>query len=262
MDLTGIHAKLRRGEHHVKGLTHEMDKLCTEVKQFIVREVREDEDKQVWVYHGETPNAPIEWSVTLGEVLYNLRSSLDHLVYQLVRANGEIPGRHNEFPITTDNQSWQQTKGTSLNGVSKRHEAMIGYLQPHTGGLSLPFDVSNLRTLKDLGNIEKHRHLILAVIVSRGIGSLDSQLDDSSTRPPLRGSSTLGRIETGKVLLELNNPEMGIVPSFEFDVGLENVVLPVGTFPQILDGCLRTVKGCVDFLTTLMGDGFRSPPTP
>ena len=62
----------------------------------------------------------------LGEILYDLRSSLDHLVWQLVLANGQTPGRHNEFLITTDHQSWQQTKGRALKGVSKRHEAMIG----------------------------------------------------------------------------------------------------------------------------------------
>ena len=249
-DLVGIHAKLRRAEHHIKEIIDDMDKLCAEVKRSITREVCEDASKQVWVYRSETPNAPIEWSVILGEIMYNLRSSLDHLVWQLVLANGQTPGRHNEFPITIDDQSWQQAKVRALKGVSKRHEAMIGYLQPYTGGLNLPFDVSMLRILNDLGNTEKHRHLILGVIVSNGIEPLDSQLDDSSTRPPLRGSSTTGRIETGKVLLELNNANMDIVPSFEVDVGLANIELRGWTLPHILDECPQTVKGCVEFLTT------------
>ena len=255
-DLVGIHAKLRRAKDQIGEITNESQGLCAEVAKAITREVCEDANKQVWIYRGETPNTPIEWSVILGEILYDLRSSLDHLVWQLVLANGQTPGRHNEFLITTDHQSWQQTKGRALKGVSKRHEAMIGYLQPYTGGMNLPFDVSMLKILNDLGNTEKHRHLILGVLVSKGIEPLDSQLDDSSTRPPLRGSFMTGRIETGKVLLELNNADMDIVPSFEVDVGLANIGLPGWTLLHILDKCLRTVKGCVEFLTTPMGHGF------
>ena len=218
--------------------------------------MREDIDKQVWIYRGEIPNVPIEWSITLGEILFNLRSSLDHLVWQLVLDNGQTPGRYNEFPIATDLQKWQETKGRALKGVRKRHEAMIGYLQPYTGGINLPFGVSMLRVLDSLSNIEKHRHLILTVIVSKGIEPLDSQLDSSSTRPPLRGSFNIGRIERGKVLLELNNADMDIMPSFKVDIGFANMELSGRTLPGILGKCLSSVKGCVEFLTTPMGNGF------
>ena len=137
---------------------------------------------------------------------------------------------------------------------------MIGNLQPYTGGINLPFDVSMLKVLNELNNIEKHRHLILAVIVSKGIEPLDSQLDDSSTRPPLSGSFVIGKIEPGKVLLKLNYVDMEIVPSFKVDVGFANIELPGRTLPQTLDKCLRTVKGCVEFLIGPMGYGFVERP--
>ena len=116
-----------------------------------------------------------------------------------------------------------------------------------------------LKVLNELNNVEKHRHLILAVIVSKGIEPLDSQLDDSSTRPPLSGSFVIGKIEPAKVLLELNYVDMNIVHSFKVDVGFANIDLSGRTFPHILDQCLRTVKGTVEFLTTSMGDGFVEP---
>ena len=258
--LVGIHAKLRRVENQMKGITKESQGLCAEVGKAITREVSDDGSKQVWIYRGVTPNAPIEWSIMLGEILYNLRSALDHLVWQLVLANGQTPGRHNEFPIAVDDQTWLQEKSRALKGTSSRHEAMIGHLQPYTGGINLPFDVSMLKVLNDLNNIEKHRHLILAVIVSKGIEPLDSQLDDSSTRPPLSGSFVIGKIEPGKVLLELNNVDMDIVPSFKVDVGFANIQLPGRTLPHTLDKCLRTVKGCVEFLTGPMGYGYVERP--
>ena len=263
-NLDGIHAKVRRAEQHIKEITDDMDKRCTEVKQSIVREVCEDSSKQIWTYRGETPNIPIEWSVILGEILYNLRSSLDHLVWQLVLANGQTPGGHNTFPITTDDGKWQKTKGTSLKGVSKRYEAMIGYLQPFTGGIDLPFSVSMLRVLNGLGNTEKHRHLILAAVASSGIEPLDHpDRDDASAKPPRSGSFATGRIESGKVLLQLKNADTEIEPSFKVDVCFGDIgqAWARGRPVQFtLDKCLRTVKGCVDFLTTPMGDGFVAVP--
>ena len=67
MDLVGIHAKLLRAEHQLNQITNESNELCSDVQQGIVREVREDVDKQVWVYRGEAPNAPIGWSVIFGK---------------------------------------------------------------------------------------------------------------------------------------------------------------------------------------------------
>ena len=52
MNLLGVYAKPRRAEQHIRELADEMDKLCEEIQQSIVREVREDIDKQVWVYQG------------------------------------------------------------------------------------------------------------------------------------------------------------------------------------------------------------------
>ena len=260
MNLAGINAKLHRAEEQINKITDVAHKLCNDVEQGIVREVRQDLGQQVWLYPGPPPTVLVEWSVILGEILHNLRSALDHLVWQLVLANGQTPGRHNKFPIFADHDKWLQEKVKFLKGVSIRHEAMVGHLQPYTGGISLPFDVSMLKVLDELNNIEKHRHLILAVIVSKGIEPLDSQLDDSSTRSPLSGSFVIGKIETDRVLLRLDNADMAIVPSFKVDVGIANTDLQGRTLPRILDKCLRTVEGCVQFLTGPMGYWFVERP--
>ena len=39
----------------------------------------------------DEPDTLYEYAVAVGEVAYNLRSGLDHLVWQLVLANGETP---------------------------------------------------------------------------------------------------------------------------------------------------------------------------
>lgn len=267
MDLAGIHAKLLRAENQLKQITHEADRLCSDVQHGIVREVREEVDKQVWVYRGKVPNAPIGWSVTFGEILYNLRSALDHLVWQLVLANGQTPGRHNAFPITNDAQGWEKIKNNLLNGVNSRHKSMIGQLQPFAGGNTLPFDVSKLKLLDNLSNIEKHRYLIVAFIASKGpandgiFGIDPPELVDSSVRPPFKGLARLGKIEDGKELLEFNNSHIEVSsPTFQIALCFADRELMYGSAPNLLAQCLRTVRGSIGFLTTPMGSVFVEAP--
>ena len=131
INLIGIHAKLRRAQAQIQQITNEAHELCNDIRQGIVREISDGVDEQVWVYQGPTPTVPVEWSVIIGETLYNMRSALDHLIWQLVLANGHTPGRHNQFPISKDCQHWQQEKDRLLKGVSRRHQAMILAIYSH-----------------------------------------------------------------------------------------------------------------------------------
>ncbi len=101
-DFKGMSAKIGRACDQIEALEADMDGFCTNIKQSIVHEINKDAGKQAWVYRGATPDVPIEWSVRIGEILYNLRSALDHLVWQLVLANGQEPGRDNQFAIVDD----------------------------------------------------------------------------------------------------------------------------------------------------------------
>ena len=241
-----------------------MDRHCKDVQHSIVREVDRDENKQTWVFRGVTPEPPIAWSITVGEILYNLRSALDHLVWQLVLANGQCPRRSNRFPITEDHEKWELQKVGALKGVCQEHQAKIGYLQPFTGGIGLSFDVSMLKSLDDLSNIEKHRHLILSVIASMGIEPLEfgvnhPDLDESISTPPLEGIAFLGKVETGRVLLTFNNADTELSPHLLIDVRFENVQpdqTRAITLRRTLDKCLATVKGSVDFITARKGKAF------
>ena len=263
MNLVGIHAKLFRAEQQIQKIIDEADALCKKVKQGIVRDVCND-DEQVWIYRNETPEAPVRWSILIGEILYNLRSALDHMVWQLVLNNEQTPGRHNEFPIAKNHQHWQQEKGRTLKGVSQRHQAMIGYLQPFTVRINPPFDVSKLKVLDNLSNIEKHRHLVVAVLASNGMEPRtlefnQLELGDLNTRLPFKGTVFHAKIEKGTVLARFNNADTPLYPSFLVDVRFAGEAQPwtMGASASVvLTGCLDTVKGAVGFLTTSMGNAF------
>lgn len=40
-----------------------------------------------------------QWRLQIGEILFNLRSCLDHLAWQLVILDGGKPGEYTQFPI-------------------------------------------------------------------------------------------------------------------------------------------------------------------
>ncbi len=243
-----IDAKINRAGDQTNSLKTDMEMFCTGIQQSIAHEVREDTNEQAWVFQGKTPEVPIVWSVRLGEILYNLRSTLDHLVWQLVLANGENPGRHNAFPIVNAAVDWQKEE-RKLKGVAPDVKAMIRRLQPYTGGINLPFDVSALWTLHSLCNIDKHRYLNLVTIVPNVYGISYEKPEGS---PNLQGHSNAGKIEKNKVLLGFNNALATINPTFKLDICFEDVQDPevsAGTVPSILHECLAAVRGTVELLT-------------
>ena len=111
-----------------------------------------------------TRQPPEAISVLAGEMVYQLRSTLDHLAFNLVKLNpsgAALPTdweRRCEFPI------WFKPPGTgsayncfdgALPGISKPAFALIESWQPyHQRGAG-----NALRLIAQLSNIDKHRHL-------------------------------------------------------------------------------------------------------
>lgn len=143
----------------------------------------------LWNYLGSEPNAvtkhpdgskelnfvrdiPPRVPIIAGEVIYQLRSALDHLTFDLVKLNSlgiQLPRRWDErcqFPLLLD----APTKGNppvalqlplaynyfeeTLPGISRESFAFIESVQPYNTG-DTPI---GLRYLANLSNIDKHRY--------------------------------------------------------------------------------------------------------
>ena len=72
----------------------------------------------------------ISHAIIIGEIAFNLRSALDHLVWQLVRANGECPSNQNQFPIFDDENTYREEVKRRLKGIGPYHQSVIETLQP------------------------------------------------------------------------------------------------------------------------------------
>jgi hypothetical protein len=101
----------------------------------------------------------------VGDFVHNLRSALDHFVWQLVLLDGGKPSRESAFPVATHGQAyWCVRKDGSpsirdrcLRGVSEAHRTRIDALQPYRAGEGAPEHA--LYLLNRLWNMDKHRVL-------------------------------------------------------------------------------------------------------
>jgi hypothetical protein len=107
---------------------------------------------------------PDEIPLILGDAIHNLRSSLDHLAYGLVEANGQIPTKRTYFPIC-ENVSKYNSPDTiaKKSGMSVEAQNLIDSTQPYQGGNDLFW------VLHHLNNIDKHHFILVAGSAVRSI---------------------------------------------------------------------------------------------
>ena len=257
MNFIGINAKIERADDQIQTFDADIDKFCAVIKRSIVRENDRGTGEQKWVFRGVTPEPPIEWSIRAGEILYNLRSALDHLVWQLVLANGQEPTRDNQFPICDEEAAWANRRTNKLlEGVAKNDKETIRYLQPFNPFLQLPINGQNrpcnaqvFRTLRDLCNVDKHRHLNLVLARIAGI----EPIVFGENHPPLRPSDKSlemkgrrGRIERNMVLLTADDAEQELEPNFVISAKFQchdQHILTHNTVTGQLRECLEAVQG-------------------
>jgi len=114
-----------------------------------------------------TENPPLRFGVMAGNIVYQLRSILDHLVCQLVVANGQEPTSVNQFPVYTPDRKViknaahfdQVTRDGVLLGVREEHRAAIELFQPYH---RQDWATHPLAVLQRLNNIDKHNLLLAA----------------------------------------------------------------------------------------------------
>jgi len=177
--LEGCREKQRRGMKHL----HDLDSAIAdwvgepgvEPKPYRITGEFRPNDRE-YVFKGQLLK-PLDdlllWGILFGDALHNLRSALDHLVWQLVLLNGKTPSGANQFPICDtgatywsagwkDGKKTRSTREWRLEGVSDAHKALIDEMQPYRTRIP-PGAVHVLSTLRDLSNHDKHRLVHLTV---------------------------------------------------------------------------------------------------
>jgi hypothetical protein len=103
----------------------------------------------------DPPSAAL--AITVGEIVYSLRSGLDYMARQLVLANGQNPTTRTEFPIFSDGTRYAADAPRKTLGMSPQAIALIDSLQPFAW--PTPLQRHPLWILHELHNADEHHKL-------------------------------------------------------------------------------------------------------
>jgi hypothetical protein len=146
---------------------------------------------------GEFGETGTRIGILAGEFVHQLRSALDHLVWQLAEANHHTPGEHNAFPVRLDPfpKGFKKTVSTQqLDGVPAAAIRLIERVQPYHA----PNPAEHwLAVLTDLWNADKHRVLLAAIIAPSDPAALATVY---AVRPPEAIESVRVTVERGQRL--------------------------------------------------------------
>jgi hypothetical protein len=195
------------------------------------------------------------WAAVAGDVVHNLRSALDHVVWELtIRNRGTKPAypltsdwKRIEFPIfrlKRDFHGAPSESGTNpfpygsglykIRGVDPRLHALFDCLQPFHDGPRR--DRNTLQILHELDIIDKHRHIpVLASVVApeeieifpdRVLPAFASAIridvvEVFKPGPFQDGTPLAGFSQSGKFQVSSYALPMHVEPKLSFDVQLE-----------------------------------------
>ena len=77
---------------------------------------------------------PLDWAVVIGDIAHNLRSCLDHMVWQLALSQTATPFNNAEFPIFIDPSRYNKRGRVSIRDLTSTMKAFIEGLQPYHAG--------------------------------------------------------------------------------------------------------------------------------
>lgn len=166
--LEGPLTKLARGHRQFIVLKDEVEAVWSPRKTWPIRAEVDGSGLEYRFYLGELPAVDQEWGLLAGEIMFNLRSALDHLVWQLhVRhyAGRPIPEAvelASQFPIFDDWAKFRSRGQRRIKVLARRDQRAIRHLQPYIArNDKWQWVRPDLSALNNLHNVDKHRQLHL-----------------------------------------------------------------------------------------------------
>lgn len=205
-------------------------------------------------------------SLVLGDLINNLRSALDHLLYALAfyEQKGRIQNPNSiQFPICDSETRWEDEKNLKkISQISPQNQEKIRILQPYVQGPAkigeFTFNRHLLSLLRDISNSDKHKMLTELEIDRRGILWNEKMgpvsVDELHAAHNGFGTSNLGikgvfdkempRFKSSR----LSKKDLGLVGSFLPNVVLPDSLLASKTVPiQLIASFIRNeVAGIVE----------------
>jgi hypothetical protein len=217
--LASARLKIRRARDHIHSFNEHGRRFRDQNPYRVTRAL--ERGGREHVYRVEIVAAPPRClGAIVGDVVHNLRSALDSIVFDL--SLGERPDlsegerRSTGFPIATDARSF---KPVPIRFLSADQRAVIESVQPFRTLPAKP-ELEELVMVRDLNNWDKHRQVLVVPAFSMGsVHRVPTPAPVEETTHPI------GPIESGAELARFRfaepQPEIDLefVPMFDFALG-------------------------------------------
>jgi len=228
--MTSAQRKLKRGIEHVRTLLDEVrsyekaDAYLFDSEQ----EIRSETEVVYRCFATRQVAMPLHWPLLAGEAIQNLRSALDHLVYE--KSGGKSS---TSFPIFTDRKEYEEKAPGRLKGVPEETREQIAEFQPFRF-MSEGAGHHPLAQLSSLSNRDKHRVLstVASAVTQEGVGipeGVDLKWDDPASHKELGEGRQ--QISTFVVRAEGGAKDLTVEPLFSYEVRIER--RPIGVLKGI-----------------------------
>jgi hypothetical protein len=230
LDLRGCAAKLNRADEHLQTLHARIEDWS---KANPLNTPTEPEADGWYLLKFEGEPFPVDIGVVVGDVVHNLRSALDHAVWQLVQRNirrrykptpSERHARQIQFPIYDKRPKFQEA--ITLRYLTTRQVAFVRRYQPYRRRKNAPF--TPLAQIAALSNTDKHRvvhpaytaletagEATLTITTNLHAGTVEDIVPVAHPLEPLESGATLTRLRfniTGP------NPQVHVKPNLPMGV--------------------------------------------
>ncbi|MGD0197386.1 MAG: hypothetical protein ABSC56_05715 [Solirubrobacteraceae bacterium] len=254
--LIGIRRRIDRAQSKLDDLNAEVGPWIKDESNELRGEVHPDTGKFVG-YIDLRGEPPIDWSIEVGEIVHNLRASLDSLVWLMV------PRRRRTirtcFPIHTDPDEFacavtlpaRKRRPGPLTGLDPASApfAFIEAAQPYNGPHGAEYHP--LFIIRELSNEDKHRTILARTIgipTSDGKPVINFFTNDLEViresvwlkvdGPVIQGAPVMG----GDVQITGKNPQMKVEAGLPLSVAFGKPMLVVSGLAQVVQETRRLIE--------------------
>lgn len=160
--LDGAKEKVKRAIKHLNEFIKEAGSFQRGAYTVLVEKDEQPDSVKLIAKDMGSGDPPIPLILIAGEVAYQLRSALDHVIYILAK---ETPEGSRQFPICDSPKEYESRGLSMIKGVSDSASALIDSLQPYHRGSDAHKDT--LWVLKKLNNTDKHRVIPATLVYAR-----------------------------------------------------------------------------------------------
>jgi hypothetical protein len=228
--------KLSRAEKHLRGFNQCVQRFRETDPYRTTRHLEGDGAEHVYTVEIRSYPPP-DLGAIVGDLLHNLRSALDSVVYDLsVAAKPALTEKERGsvgFPIALREKNFDMAK---VRYAPRAAQAEVKCAQPYTGDKA---DMHPLWLLSRFNNVDKHRQVLVVPANTMGGSWQDSSLPER----PRESFHPLGPFEDGAELARFSfsepQPEVDMDFAPMLNVSLDDRVLPASFDMEEMVACVR-----------------------